>query len=97
MPVLEIVVFIVDELLGWPLDALLEWLLLVGEVECALKGTVLELEWELTVDLALEETLVAELEGEILLDEDEALTAEDEDDAVLVADEAGCAELDEVA
>lgn len=44
MPVLETVVFIVDELLGWPLDALLEWLLLVGEVECTLEERVLELE-----------------------------------------------------
>ena len=66
-------------LLNGLLDALVEWLLLEGEAECTLEG-VLELEWELTGDSTLNETLVAELKGEILLAEDEI----------------GCAELEEI-
>ena len=69
----------VDSLL---LDTDVESALVEGvfEVECTLVEEVLKLEWELTVDWTLEETLDAELEGEILLDDDEI----------------GCAELDEV-
>ena len=55
-------------------------LLLDADVECTLVEERLKLEWELAVDWTLEETLDAELEDEILLDDDEV----------------GCAELDEV-
>lgn len=65
-------------LLNGLLDTLVEWLLLEGEAECTLEG-VLELEWELTGDSTLNETLVAELKGEILLDEDEIGCAEFEE------------------
>lgn len=67
-------------MLEWLLIVPVDSLLLDADVECTLVEEVLKLEWELTVDWTLEETLDAELEDEILLDDDEV----------------GCAELDEV-
>lgn len=67
------------------LDPLVERLLLDEEDEGTLDAA--EIEWELTDNWALEDTLVAELDGEILLDEDETLLDEDEVECAELVDE----------
>ena len=62
---------------------------------------ILELEWELTADEALKVRLVAELDGDDLLDEDMIVVDDEdrvecpelEDDVMLEEGEDGCTEL----
>ncbi|CAF9933351.1 hypothetical protein IMSHALPRED_009323 [Imshaugia aleurites] len=84
-----------DELLDRLLEAPVEWLLLCGDVDRALVEGPPELERELLVDGARVETLMAELETEALLDEDETLVDEVEDKTLLAEDDVGSTEVEE--